>query len=199
MRPACSCMMPRKRSCASRSPLAGPRKVSMKPIRVAIGVFSSWLTLAMKSLRSRSSRCSALASLSAIRTRSASSRFRSAISRRSRPIGVSTPSIAPTAAPPPTQVLALAAHHLVQRIDQRRMPQHAHQAAAGHRFAQQLAGTIIGPQDVAPPVDHQDGERHGLQHLVGIGMLLRFSFGQAGRCFAGLGFGCVRRPRPPAR
>ena len=51
MRPACSRMMPRKRSRASASSRAGPSSVSIKPTRVASGVFSSCPALAMKSAR----------------------------------------------------------------------------------------------------------------------------------------------------
>ena len=54
IRAACSPMMPRKRCCAGGSSAAGPRSVSMKPISDASGVRSSWLTLATKSARMRS-------------------------------------------------------------------------------------------------------------------------------------------------
>ena len=47
-------MMARKRRCAGGSSAAGPRSVSMKPIRLASGVRSSWLALATKSARIRS-------------------------------------------------------------------------------------------------------------------------------------------------
>ena len=67
MRSACSAMMPRKRSRAAASSRAGPRRVSMKPARPAIGVLSSWLALATKSARMRSARRSAVVSCSTIR------------------------------------------------------------------------------------------------------------------------------------
>jgi len=54
MRCACSAMMPRKRAWAGGSSAAGPRSVSMKPIRLVSGVRSSWLALATKSARIRS-------------------------------------------------------------------------------------------------------------------------------------------------
>ena len=66
MRSACSAMMPRKRSRASASSRAGPRRVSMKPAMPAIGVLSSWLALATKSARMRSARRSAVVSCSTI-------------------------------------------------------------------------------------------------------------------------------------
>ncbi len=55
MRAPCSAMICRKRACAGGSSAAGPRRVSMKPIRLASGVRSSWLALATKSARIRSS------------------------------------------------------------------------------------------------------------------------------------------------
>ncbi len=56
MREACPCMIARNLSRASASSRAGPRNVSMKPIKVASGVRSSWLALAMKSARICSAR-----------------------------------------------------------------------------------------------------------------------------------------------
>ena len=47
-------MMPRNLVCAAGSSAAGPRSVSMKPIRLVSGVRSSWLALATKSARIRS-------------------------------------------------------------------------------------------------------------------------------------------------
>ncbi len=65
-------------------------------------------------------------------------------------------------------LLVLAAHHLVQRVDQRWMPQHAHQAPPGRHLAQQVTRPVIRPQDVPLPVHHQDGEGDGLQRAIGI-------------------------------
>ena len=56
IRVACVCMMPRKRSRALASSLAGPCSVSMKPDSAASGVRSSWLALATKSARISSTR-----------------------------------------------------------------------------------------------------------------------------------------------
>src|SRR5688500_14084906 len=56
MRVACVCMMPRNRSRARASSLAGPCSVSMKPDSAASGVRSSWLALATKSARISSTR-----------------------------------------------------------------------------------------------------------------------------------------------
>ena len=56
MRVACARMMPRKRSRAAASSLAGPCSVSMKPDSAASGVRSSWLALATKSTRISSTR-----------------------------------------------------------------------------------------------------------------------------------------------
>ena len=86
-------MMPRKRCCAGGSSAAGPRSVSMKPISDASGVRSSWLTLATKSARMRSTARS--------RERSDSTTTRG----RHRPsAGPSAPrSHAPPAAPAPAR------------------------------------------------------------------------------------------------
>ena len=81
MRSACSAMMPRKRSRAPASSRAGPRRVSMKPARPAIGVLSSWLALATKSARMRSARRNAVVSCS---TTSASEPSAAARGRRRR-------------------------------------------------------------------------------------------------------------------
>jgi hypothetical protein len=101
-----------------------------------------------------------------------------------------------------------AAHDLVQGVDQRRMAQHAHQAAAGHHFAQQVARAIVGPLDVAPPIYHQDGERHRLQRAVGVrgfddrrecrlGRRLGQDFGLAHLVGGGPARGPDRKPRRP--
>ena len=56
IRVACACMMPRNRSRALASSLAGPCSVSMKPDKAANGVRNSWLALATKSARISSTR-----------------------------------------------------------------------------------------------------------------------------------------------
>ena len=56
IRIACVCMIPRKRSRALGSSLAGPCSVSMKPDSAANGVRNSWLALATKSARISSTR-----------------------------------------------------------------------------------------------------------------------------------------------
>ena len=62
MRCACACMISRNRPVASGSSRAGPRMVSMKPDSEVSGVLSSWLALATKSARIRSTRTIAVMS-----------------------------------------------------------------------------------------------------------------------------------------
>ena len=62
IRVACPPMIARNRSRASASSRAGPRKVSIKPAKVASGVRSSWLALAMKSARICSARFNSVTS-----------------------------------------------------------------------------------------------------------------------------------------
>ena len=73
IRRACSAMMARKRLRARGSSRAGPCRVSTKPSSDARGVRSSWLALATKSARIRSTRRDSVRSRKVITTAGASS------------------------------------------------------------------------------------------------------------------------------